>query len=58
MLPPESPTQSFIFIHSIVLILKEFGQGHTTKLMSNQEKELMRPTLDSKCVLWWGGVIT
>lgn len=47
MLPPESPTQSFIIIHSIVLILKEFGKGHTTKLMANQEKELMRPTPDN-----------
>lgn len=55
---PQSSTQSFIFIHSIAPILKEFGEGHVTKLAANQERELMRPTLDNKHALWWCEVIT
>lgn len=57
MLPPENPTQSFIFIHSIAPVLKEFGEGHVTKLVANQEKESMRSTLDNKHALWWCEVI-
>ena len=57
MLPPESPTQSFRCIHSTAPILKEFGEGHVTTLVANQEKELMRPTLDNKRALWWCEVI-
>lgn len=55
---PQSSTQSFIFTHLIAPILKEFGEGHVTKLVANQEKELMRLTLDNKHALWWCEVIT